>query len=92
MNRRWARRESALGEAGDFLIPKKEGAIDDGHIAGEIGEVLTGKVPARQSAGEITLFKSLGIGAEDLAAAHYLYEKAARTRTGVAVDFGGGRG
>jgi ornithine cyclodeaminase len=85
------RRESALSEAGDFLIPKTEGAIDDGHIVGEIGEALLGKVPSRQAPDEITLFKSLGIGAEDLATAHYVYRKAVNSNTGVAVDFGGTR-
>lgn len=73
------RRESALNEAGDFLIPKKEGAIGDAHIVGEIGEVLIGRVGGRRSAGEITLFKSLGIAVEDVASARHVYEKARRT-------------
>ncbi|MEE9270179.1 MAG: ornithine cyclodeaminase family protein [Candidatus Krumholzibacteria bacterium] len=83
------RRESALNEAGDFLIPKKEGAIDDGHIVGEIGEVLLGNVPSRQAPDEITLFESLGIACEDLATAHYVYRKAVDSNTGVTIDFGG---
>ncbi len=84
-------RESTFNEAGDFLIPKQEGAIGDDHIVGEIGEVLLGSAAGRETADEITLFKSLGIGAEDLAAAHYIYEKAAATNTGVTVEFGGRR-
>lgn len=83
------RRESALNEAGDFLIPKAEGAIDDSHIVGEIGEILLGKVPARQSEEEITLFKSLGLGVEDLGAAYYIYEKAKQLGQGVEVEIGG---
>ena len=51
------RRESTVNEAGDFLFPKKEGAIGDDHIQGEIGEVLIGRVPGRGSLQEITLFK-----------------------------------
>ena len=42
------RRESALNEAGDFLIPRREGAIGDDHIVGELGEVLLGRVPGRR--------------------------------------------
>jgi ornithine cyclodeaminase len=85
------RRESTLNEAGDFLIPKKEGAIHDDHIVGEIGEVAIGKVPARRSPGDITLFKSLGLAIEDVAAAKYIFEEARRTGTGRWLPFGGAR-
>jgi ornithine cyclodeaminase len=85
------RRESALAEAGDFLIPKAEGAIGDDHIVGEIGEILAGRLPARRSANELTLFKSLGIAIEDLAAAHHIHASARRAGKGLAVDFGGHR-
>src|SRR5262249_50064336 len=70
------RRESALNESGDFLLAKAEGAIDDRHILGELGDVLIGKVPGRGSATERTIFKSLGIAIEDLAAAHHIWKKA----------------
>ncbi len=85
------RRESTLNEAGDFLFPKQEGAIGDDHIIGEIGELLLGMVSGRQSADEITLFKSLGLAIEDLAAASYIYRKAVETGVGTAVELGGGR-
>jgi ornithine cyclodeaminase len=85
------RRESTLNEAGDFLIPKKEGSITDKHIIGEIGEILAGKVPGRQSENEITLFKSLGLAVEDLAAAHYVYQKAMAKKIGTLVELGGKR-
>jgi ornithine cyclodeaminase len=83
------RRESTVNEAGDFLFPKKEGAIDDSHIVGEIGEILLGKLPGRQSPDEITLFKSLGLAVEDLAAAHYVYQRAAAEGIGTPVELGG---
>jgi alanine dehydrogenase len=70
------RRESLLAEAGDFLLAREEGAVADDHIAGEIGEVLEGKIPGRRSDAEITLFKSLGIAVEDLAAGMHVYRKA----------------
>jgi ornithine cyclodeaminase/alanine dehydrogenase-like protein (mu-crystallin family) len=85
------RRESTLNEAGDFLIPKKEGAIDDDHIKGEIGEVLLGKVSGRHSTDEITLFKSLGLAVEDVASAHHAYTKALQRNVGLAVELGGTR-
>ncbi len=85
------RRESAFAEAGDFLIPRAEGAIGDDHIVGEIGEVLDSRAPARGSAREITLFKSLGIAVEDLAAAHLIHARARASGAGIEVDFGGRR-
>jgi len=83
------RRQSTLNEAGEFLIPKSEGVIADDHIVGEIGELLLGKVPGRGSAAEITLFKSLGIAIEDLAAAHHIWRKAEATGAGTWIEIGG---
>jgi ornithine cyclodeaminase/alanine dehydrogenase-like protein (mu-crystallin family) len=85
------RRESALNEAGDFLIPKNEGAIDDSHILGEIGEVLLGQIPGRTSPEQITLFKSLGLAIEDLAAAHHILGKAREKGLGSRIELGGSR-
>lgn len=70
-------REGALAESGDVRMPIAEGAIDAAHIAGELGEVLGGGVPGRLTPAEITIFKSLGMAVEDIAAAHLAYEKAA---------------
>ena len=83
------RRESTLNEAGDFLFPKNEGAIDDTHIVGEIGEILLGEVAGRESDDEITLFKSLGLAVEDLVSAHYVLERARAEGVGVSVPLGG---
>ena len=83
------RLESTLSEAGDFLFPKQEGAIDDDHIVGEIGDILLGKLPGRESPDEITLFKSLGLAVEDLAAADYVYKRAEAEGVGTTVDLGG---
>jgi ornithine cyclodeaminase len=83
------RRESLLSEAGEFLIPRAEGRFGDEHIAGEIGEVLTGKVPGRTSPDEVTLFKSLGIAIEDLASAHRIYEICKERELGVWLEIGG---
>jgi ornithine cyclodeaminase len=85
------RRESALNEAGDFLIPKREGAIGDEHIVGEIGELLLGKIAGRRAPDEVTLFKSLGIAVEDLAAARHIYNKARTAGGARTVEMGGRR-
>lgn len=84
-------RESALNEADDFRIPKQEGAVGDSHIRGEIGEVLIGKVSGRTSNGEITVFKSLGLAIEDLAAANFVYKQAMSRGLGTWVEFSGER-
>jgi alanine dehydrogenase len=67
--------ESVFNEAGDFLIPKKEGAITDNHVKGELGEVLLGTKKGRENDKEITIFKSLGIAAEDIFSAWHIYQK-----------------
>lgn len=67
--------ESIFHEAGDFLIPKKEGVIHDDHVKAELGEVLTGAKKGRENEAEITVFKSLGIAAEDIFSAHHIYQK-----------------
>jgi ornithine cyclodeaminase len=83
------KRESLLSEAGEFLIPTGEGLIGDDHSVAEIGELLTGKAPARTSLDEITLFKSLGIAIEDLASAHRIYEICKERELGTWVEIGG---
>jgi alanine dehydrogenase len=85
------RRQSALAEAGDFIFPKNEGAIGDDHILGEIGDLLLGRIEGRSSAGDITLYKSLGLAIEDLAAAYHVYHQAMARGLGTIVDFGGTR-
>ena len=85
------RRESALNEPGDLLAPLRAGEIGPEHIVGEIGEVLIGRAPGRGSAAEITLFKSLGLAIEDLAAAAYVLCEAERTGAGTRVELGGTR-
>jgi ornithine cyclodeaminase len=85
------RMESTLNEGGDFLLAKKEGAVTDEHILAELGELLEKKKKGRESDDEITLFKSLGIGVEDLASADHIYKKALDAKVGALVEFGGER-
>ena len=78
-------RESVSSEAGDFLIARREGA--DNPVRAELGELLAGTATGRADDDELTVFESLGLAAEDLAAASFLYEKAARLGAGTAAEF-----
>lgn len=69
------RMESTLNEAGDFLIPFKEGALDESHIIGEIGSVFKGTLKGRTADNDITIFEALGLAVEDIACAYFVYEK-----------------
>ena len=80
-------RESLRGESGDYLLAIDEDAIGPGHVRAEIGEVLTGAAAGRAGDAEITLFKSLGLAIEDLAAAALVYRKAIAAQAGCPVDF-----
>ena len=81
------RRESCENEAGDYILALKEGAIAEGHIRAELGEVLAGTAPGRTSPDEITVFESLGLAVEDLAAAEYLERRAHETGAGTTLEF-----
>jgi ornithine cyclodeaminase/alanine dehydrogenase-like protein (mu-crystallin family) len=74
-------RPSALAAAAEFLEAKAQGAIDEAHIAGEIGAVIAGTVPGRTSSDEITFYKSLGHVVQDLASARYLDRRAGGAAT-----------
>ena len=81
------RRESTLNEGGEYLFALREGAIGPDHIRAEIGELLVGSHRGRTSPEEITMFKSLGLAIEDLAAADYLYHKAKPLQSGAWLEF-----
>lgn len=68
-------REHVLKHGAEFLRAKAAGLVDDAHIAAEIGEVLSGNKPGRQSSEQVTVYKSLGHAVQDLAAVAYLYDR-----------------
>lgn len=74
------RRQSLLAESGDYLLAAADGAISPDRVRGELGEVLLGTAPGRLTPAEITVFESLGLAVEDLAAAALAYRKAAQAR------------
>lgn len=81
--------EAAQNEAGDFIIPRNEGAIGDSHIRGELGDIVSGKVRGRGNPDEITLFKAVGLSMQDMAAAQYVCMRAKEEGLGVDVELGG---
>jgi ornithine cyclodeaminase len=81
-------RVGALKEAGDLLLPIGERAIGPDHIRGELGEVVAGRAPGRQSKQEVTIFKSLGMAVEDVAAARLVVERARARRLGQTFSIG----
>lgn len=81
------RRESTVAESGDYLAAVSERGIGPDHILAELGELLVGTHPGRRSDSELTLFKSLGLAAEDLAAAALCVELARERGIGVEVSF-----
>ncbi len=81
------RRESTLSEAGDYLEAVAETGIGPDHIRAELGELLVGAAPGRSSPDELTVFESLGLAVEDLAAAELCVERARAAGVGTEVPF-----
>jgi ornithine cyclodeaminase len=67
---------AALVESGDVVQPIAEGRIQAAHILAELGQVVSGAAPGRRGVEEVTLFKSLGLAIEDLAAAALAWRSA----------------
>jgi len=65
-------RPSALAQAREIMSAISDGKMDETHILGEIGEVLSGKVQGRRGPEDITLYRSLGIAAQDLICADFV--------------------
>jgi ornithine cyclodeaminase/alanine dehydrogenase-like protein (mu-crystallin family) len=76
-------RASALEEAGDLIGPLSQGLIQQSHVSTELGEIVLGRSPGRHSAGEVTLFKSVGVAIQDLCAAARTLENARQLQLGV---------
>ncbi len=81
------RRESTLNESGDYLMAARDGAVGPDDLQAEIGELLIGQAPGRQTDDELTLFKSLGLAVEDLAAASLAVDRARAEGLGQTIPF-----
>jgi ornithine cyclodeaminase len=83
------RRESVLAESGDFLIPLSEGLIDERHLRAELAELVTGTHAGRSSRAALTVFKSLGLAIEDVAALRHIHTRASERGVGLSINLGG---
>lgn len=79
-------RQAIMAECGDVLLAIKENSITDAHVRAEIGEILAGAKPARSAPDEITIYKSVGIAIQDVAAANLVYRNALERLVGTNVE------
>jgi alanine dehydrogenase len=80
-------RAAAFSEAGDLILPLRQGIIREEHVLGELGELVLGTIPGRERPDEVTLFKSLGIAVQDAAAAWECYRNAVRLGIGMDIEW-----
>lgn len=80
-------RASALAESGDIMQGIQAGSFGEDHIAGELGDVVAGRVPGRQAGSETIVFKSLGLAVEDVTAADLILRRAAERGVGRILEF-----
>jgi alanine dehydrogenase len=81
-------REACMAEAGDLLMPMRDGVIAPTHIYAELGELVAGQKPGRASVTEITFFKSVGNAVQDLAVGRLALERAEAQGLGYVVELG----
>lgn len=79
-------RDAAMAAAGELLGAVERGAVTEEHIVGEIGEVADGTAPGRENGDDITMYKSLGVASQDLAAAYAIWQMAETQDKGMTVD------
>lgn len=79
-------RDVALREADDVRVPIANGVFGEDHIAGDLGELVRGEVPARTRQDQTTVFESVGMAIEDVAAARFIYAAAVERGAGTPVD------
>jgi ornithine cyclodeaminase len=79
-------REAALAETGDLIIPRRQGLVGPDVIHAELGEVLSGRAAGRVADDEVTLFKSVGLAAQDVAVAQLVAVEAERLGLGAILE------
>ncbi len=77
-----------MQEAGDLVIPIREGVIREEDVAG-IADLVDGRRPGRESDEEITYYKSMGVPIQDLITARHIERRAVEKEVGVLIDIGG---
>jgi ornithine cyclodeaminase/alanine dehydrogenase-like protein (mu-crystallin family) len=80
-------RSAVLAEAGDLIQPIRSGLIIEAHILAELGEIVLGRKPGRQSEEEVTYFKSVGVAVQDAMAAQLALKNARANKLGIEIPF-----
>ena len=78
-----------MAEAGDLQIPVENGEYSWDDVAGNLGDVVNGRIKGRTSDDEVTLFKSVGLAVQDISCAALVYREALENGMGVEFDFSG---
>jgi ornithine cyclodeaminase/alanine dehydrogenase-like protein (mu-crystallin family) len=78
---------ACLAEAGDLILPIQEGAITAEHIHADLGQIIAGLKPGRENEDEITLFKSVGLAAQDVALGLHVHNLARQRGVGKRINF-----
>ncbi len=78
-------KSAVLDESGDIIIPLSNGTITDNDFTGELGDVLSGNIKGRENDEEIIVFKTVGIGIQDLTTAKAIYERS--LEAGIGTDW-----
>ena len=79
-------RPSLEPQAAEVIAARRAGLIGVDHDIPEIGEIIAGQKPGRRGVDDITVYRSLGIAAQDLAAAHFILARAAARGVGSVID------
>jgi ornithine cyclodeaminase len=79
-------REAAWEEAGELIVLRNKGVMNEDHIAAELGEIVTRQKPGRSSAEQITFFKSVGVAVQDVVAARIALQNANEQNLGTVVE------
>jgi ornithine cyclodeaminase len=80
-------KDAVLAESGDLIIPISQGLFDESVISGELGQLVAGRIEGRTSDEEITVFKTVGIGVQDVVTAGEIYNRAVATGAGTEITF-----
>ncbi len=78
--------EASLAEAGDLIIPLQDKMLTEEDIHGEIGQIIAGDIPGRESDSEVTFFKSVGLAVQDVATATLALKRAEELNLGISID------
>lgn len=78
--------EGVLSESGDLIQPMEKGTFMESDVTGELGQLINGRIPGRESDDEMTLFESVGTAVLDIVTAQRIYERAEELDMGTVIE------